>query len=352
MHNKQIGNMKKVLVIPFLFLAFNLFSQDTTYYGSDWKETERVNAEFYRVLTKVDSLWKIEDYYIDNRLQMTGFLNKPVHTSRHGEFKWYYENGNLNQTGQYKNGKPHGKLEFFYEDGKLESFSYYKNGALDGSFSSFHTDGQITAKGEYIDGKLNGIAEFWFPNGLLKSHSEFENGKKVGKWQYYDETGNLIEELLYYQKYEIIENKLVFEIPNQEWFRNKLVDNKRFIWHSFKRNPIKNKNGTNIFPNISFLVEEIGDLTDVIIFSMQKRQSMPFDVDSVYSHDGSNLRLKNAVGYLGKSHYEDGSIHTVLIVHAIVDKKGVQIVMDMTSDLFEKYGNEFWSSLNGIYEIE
>ncbi len=337
------------LITTLFFIATNLFSQDTTFYDSDWKETEKDSAKYYRVLTQVDTLWKIEDYYIDNRLQMTGFLNKPVHTARHGEFKWYNEKGNLVQTGIYKDGKKDGEIVFYYDNGEIEIIENYKNGIYNGPLISYHPNGQIASKGEYVNGNLDGIIEYWFPNGQLKSHSEFDNGKRVGDWKYFDETGKLTYNPVYKSQFEIIENKLVFEIPNEEWFRNKLVDNGKFIWHSFQRNPIENKNGIKIFPNISFIIEDIGDLSDVIIYSMQKRQSRPFDVDSVYSHDSSNLRLKNAVGYLGKTKYEDGSKHTVLVVHAIVDKKGVQIVMDMTSDLFEEYGNEFGTALEKIY---
>ena len=341
--------MKKALFIPFLFLAFNLFSQDTTFYGSDWKETEKANAKYYRVLTKVDSLWKIEDYYIDNRLQMTGFLNKPIHTARHGEFKWYNEKGNLIQTGKYTNGKKDGELVFYFDNGEVEIVENYQNGIFHGPMSSYHPNGQLASKGEYVNGQLNGIIEYWFANGQLKSHSEFDNGKRVGEWTYYDETGNITYNPLYKSQYEIIENKLIFEIPNEEWFRNKFVENSSVIWHSFQRNPIKNKNGTNIFPNISFLVEEAGDLTDVILYSLQKRRKMPFDMDSTFIHEDGRLKIKNAIGYLGHTVYEDGSKHTVLIVHALVDKKGIQIVMDMTSDLYDEYGKEFWSALDGIY---
>ena len=238
--------MKKVLVIPFLFLAFNLFSQDTTYYGSDWKETEKANAEFYRALTKVDSLWKIEDFYIDNRLQMTGFLNEPIHTARHGEFKWYNEKGNLIQTGKYTNGKKDGELVFYFDNGEVEIVENYQNGIYHGPLRSYYPNGQFASKGEFVNGVLHGVIEYWFENGQLKSHSEYDNGKKVGEWKYYDESGKVTYNFLYQPKYEIIENKLAFEVPNEEWFRNKLVDNKKFIWHSFQRNLIKNKNGTNI----------------------------------------------------------------------------------------------------------
>lgn len=342
--------MRQAFLITTLFLiATNLFSQDTTFYDSDWRETEKEKAKYYRVLTQVDSLWKIEDYFINNRLQMTGFLNKPVHTARHGDFKWFFESGKLSQTGQYLNGKKHGELVFYFENGQIEFVENYKNDVLHGPFSAYTADGQITAKGTFKDGKSDGITEYWYPNGQLKSHHEFENGKKVGKWQYYDESGNLLDEILYFSKYEIIENKLVFEIPNDNWFRNKLVDNNKFIWHSFKRNAIKNIEGRNIFPNISFLVEEAGDMSDVILFSMQKRRNMPFEVDSTFIHEDGKLKIKNAIGYLGHTTYQDGSKHTVLIVHALVDKKGIQVVMDMTTDIYNEYGHEFWSALEGIY---
>jgi len=344
--------MKVIFFILFLLITQYSFSQDTTYYSSDWKESDRSGAEFYRVLTKQDSLWKIEDYYINNRLQMTGYLNEPVNTARHGDFKWFNETGNVFQTGRYVNGKKDGELVFYFDNGQIENVENYKNGIFHGPFSGYYENGQMKVEGKYVDGNLDGIIKYWYSNGQLKSYHEFDNGKRVGKRQYYDLAGNIVEEYLYENKYEIIKNRLVFEIPNEEWFRNKLAVNQRFTWHSFKRNPIRNSDGIDVYPNISFLIEDVQGVTDVILFSAQKRETMPFQVDSVFTYEGSNLRLKNAVGYLGKTKYDDGTEHTVLVVHALLDKKGIQIVMDITSDLFDEYGKEFWSALDGIYEPE
>ena len=344
--------MRKFFLIALLIIGFKGVSQDTTYYDSDWEETEEEKAEYYRVINELDSLWSIKDYYMDNKLQMTGTLNKPNHLARHGDFKWYYKGGGLKQTGQYSNGEKNGKLEFYFKNGELESIENYKNGVPHGPFCSYYSNGQISSKGKYLDGKLDGVIEFWYKNGQMKSHSNYHKGKKIGKWIYYDKEGNITNEFLFQTKYEIIEDKLIFEIPNGEWMRNKLQKNKNIEWHSFKRKGIKNDDGIMIYPNISFLIEEVGDVNDVIIYSMQKRQKMPFNVDSVFTYEKTDLNLKNAVGYLGNTTYQNGTKHTVLIVHALLDNKGVQIVMDMTSDLFDEYGDEFWKALSGISRDE
>ncbi|RKD96874.1 toxin-antitoxin system YwqK family antitoxin [Marinifilum flexuosum] len=341
--------MKKALIIPLLFFTLNAFSQDTIYFASDWEETEKTSAEYYRVLTKLDSLWKIEDYYIDNRLQMTGMLNKPFKSARHGEFIWYNPKGVIVQKGKYKNGKQNGEIIFYFDDGKTKTIENYQNGIFHGLMRSYYPDGQIESNGEYVNGNLHGVLEFWFPNGQLKIHSEFDNGKKVGEWRYFDEYGNLTYNPVYKKQYEILKNKLLFDIPNNEWFRNKYIRKNNVSWHSFQRNPIKNENGVDILPNISFLIEEKVDLDDVILYSMEKRQKMSFEVDSTFIHDSGRLKIKNAIAYSGYTIYEDGSRHNVLIVHALIDKKGIQIVMDITSDLYEEYGNEFWLALDNIY---
>jgi len=80
--------------------------------------------------------------------------------------------------------------------------------------------------------------------------------------------------------------------------------------------------------------------------------NIPFEMDSTFTHEDGSLKIKNAIGYLGQKFYKDSSKHAVLIVHALVDNKGIQIIMDMTSDLYDEYGKEFWLALEGIRLIE
>ena len=62
---------------------------------------------------------------------------------QHGECKWFYEDGIINDHCFYKNGIQHGKSKWFYNDGTLHEQCFYINGDLHGEYKTFHSDGSI-----------------------------------------------------------------------------------------------------------------------------------------------------------------------------------------------------------------
>ena len=52
-----------------------LYAQDTVtvYYDKDWKEIqEKEHASYYRKAFVENNIWKVNDYYMSYKLQMTG----------------------------------------------------------------------------------------------------------------------------------------------------------------------------------------------------------------------------------------------------------------------------------------
>ena len=72
----------------------------------------------------------------------------------------YYENGNLEEIGNYVDNKLEGKVLQYYEDGKLEETGTYKNGKIDGEYFHYDKVGKLVEKQIYKNGNLISIEEF------------------------------------------------------------------------------------------------------------------------------------------------------------------------------------------------
>lgn len=109
----------------------------------------------------------------------------------------FYDNGNKNIEGNYKDGKLEGKLTQWYEDGEKKADFFYKNGKLDGNQIYFYKNGNINWESLYKDGIKNGRnivfyenknkkSEFFYIDGKLEKDfiNFYENGNKKSKSSY------------------------------------------------------------------------------------------------------------------------------------------------------------------------
>ena len=66
------------------------------------------------------------------------------------------ENGQLNLKNTYKDGKKDGERLKYYDNGQLMEKGNYKEGK-EGEYLEYHENGQLKIKRNYKDGKLEGI---------------------------------------------------------------------------------------------------------------------------------------------------------------------------------------------------
>jgi len=70
-----------------------------------------------------------------------------------GEYKMWYDGGQLYLHNCYKNGKLNGEYKSWYKNGQLHSHSHYKNGTLNGEYKRWYDDGKISEHCFFKDGK-------------------------------------------------------------------------------------------------------------------------------------------------------------------------------------------------------
>ncbi len=61
----------------------------------------------------------------------------------HGEYKSWWENGQLHRRSFYQNGELHGESKLWYPNGRFEEHSFYQNGQLHGESKKWWFDEQL-----------------------------------------------------------------------------------------------------------------------------------------------------------------------------------------------------------------
>ena len=89
---------------------------------------------------------------------------------KHGEFRIFSENGNIEIQGQLDSNRNVGKWQYFYADGQIESEGFFN---LD---------------------RPNGKWIWNYPDGKRKEEGVYQNGNRVGMWLQYDNNGKIVFE--------------------------------------------------------------------------------------------------------------------------------------------------------------
>ena len=71
--------------------------------------------------------------------------------AKDGKWLKYYENGQLEKKGNFKDWKPEGFSEYYYENGQLKRF---KDEKKEGLWEYFNEDGSLEKTETYKNGKL------------------------------------------------------------------------------------------------------------------------------------------------------------------------------------------------------
>ncbi len=88
-------------------------------------------------------------------------------TSKEGQFRSQYENGQLKDERNWKDGKPDGLWKDWHENGQLKMECDYKDGSRQGIYKAWYEDGQIKEEKTYVNGEADGLYRQWYKNGQL-----------------------------------------------------------------------------------------------------------------------------------------------------------------------------------------
>jgi antitoxin component YwqK of YwqJK toxin-antitoxin module len=108
-----------------------------------------------------------------------------------GFAQYYRENGQL-ESKKYFTGGLQGGVQFIYrKNGQLESKKHFKDGKGHGLQETYHKNGQLSASWNLKEEVKHGAFEEHYKNGQLKYRGQYVDGKILSK-EHYSEIGEVI----------------------------------------------------------------------------------------------------------------------------------------------------------------
>jgi antitoxin component YwqK of YwqJK toxin-antitoxin module len=97
---------------------------------------------------------------------------------KEGEYKQFYDNGNLKILCYYNNNKLNGHYILYNYDKTINKCSFYNNNVLEGEEIQYyeHFGRRPMRKSFYTNGKLDGKTELYNDDGKLEWTMVYDNG--------------------------------------------------------------------------------------------------------------------------------------------------------------------------------
>ncbi|MEZ4798679.1 MAG: hypothetical protein R2809_02645 [Flavobacteriales bacterium] len=124
------------------------------------------------------------------------------------EFQDKYPNGNVRSEGIYERGFEDGLWKYYYEDGTLQEEANYKMGKFHGSVFRYHPNGKLMVEGYFKNDKQDSIQRTFTADSILVEQGLWAKGVKTGEWDYFYASGDTM----------MIENHLDSVVMMLEYF--------------------------------------------------------------------------------------------------------------------------------------
>lgn len=157
-------------------------------------------------------------YHLNGKIEQTGQYTKDGKPT--GDWKWFYDSGNLLREESFIKGKPEGLMIEYSDSGKVitkgsftdglkegewleidgdeKSIGVYRNDNKEGKWIiTYEENGKQASVVAYVEGLENGKFSSYHINGKQKEEGDYIMGNKNGKWKRYDTEGLLITTISY-----------------------------------------------------------------------------------------------------------------------------------------------------------
>ena len=107
---------------------------------------------------------------------------------------WYndFQSSTQSQEGEIVNNKKQGEWKVYYQNGNLKTIENFKNDTLNGSYISYHSNGKIRSRSVYKMGIQVDSVFMYHSNGRINlAEWKDKNGKGQGTFKIYHENGQL-----------------------------------------------------------------------------------------------------------------------------------------------------------------
>jgi TonB family protein len=183
--------MKASLLFTFCFCIALILTkaQDTSLTWMNYaKETvSKDDARLYRLVWQADSLWRVNDYYLNDTLEMMGSFESPELEVKTGEFIFYYRDGTISHKCFYKDNYMVGPFEARYPEGHI---SVKGNYAVDLSREERLTINARDDKSEDSLSVKEGVWIYYHFNGRVSAKKDYDQGILFSETYWEDDGSN------------------------------------------------------------------------------------------------------------------------------------------------------------------
>jgi antitoxin component YwqK of YwqJK toxin-antitoxin module len=223
----------KVRDIRWLLLEMEKYPQIFGFNEDDLELMKQHNASRDNIYLVKKFLKKDGDYEEYHSEEEGGGIKCQYHMTGgllNGEYKKWYNNGQMNFQGYYKDGereneykswRPTGQLlehmiynkdgtneyKMWYENEQIWMHMYSKGDKREGEYKRWYEDGKLMVQKFYKDGEEEGECKWWHPNGRLASQGYYKEGKLEGEFKSWDKDGQLLEHIVYGNEGKIVKLK-------------------------------------------------------------------------------------------------------------------------------------------------
>jgi len=108
-----------------------------------------------------------------------------------GEFKKWWDNGQLLKKATYVNGNLHGEYKEWWSNGQLTFYAPYINGKLHGEHKRWYPNGQLHLQITYVNGLIHGEYKEWYENGQPHTQAILLDGTSWKGYKRWNPNGEL-----------------------------------------------------------------------------------------------------------------------------------------------------------------
>lgn len=133
--------MKRWIIFTFLAVAFISCNRPEKVVEKEWTPGHPKLIGWYVEEDGTKYKTREEKYYEDGKLEYEGAYDKDG--LRHGEWKYYYQNGNLWSLGNYEHGQDHGQKKVYWPEGNIRYEGFFSNDRKSGHWIFYNMDGTV-----------------------------------------------------------------------------------------------------------------------------------------------------------------------------------------------------------------
>jgi len=185
--------MKKSIII-LLLLPLTIFSQNYKKKKVKSMATNGLFIETYYVRKNDESIKEGE--YLKKHIGYIIEEGKYSNNKKIGEWKYYYNSGEIRILGNYSDDKKSSEWKYYYKSGKVRMSGSYSDDKKNGEWKYYILSGKLITKGNFINDKKSGGWKYFDDSNNLNFSGYFNNDLKDGKWTYY--LKNQISSEIYY----------------------------------------------------------------------------------------------------------------------------------------------------------